>query len=83
MEMMNEAATQIEAEEEMETDDREPFDAVPWESIDWAGIVGDVRTMRRYGWRYSDARKSIIDRFEREFERRLNRQLQGIDKPTK
>jgi hypothetical protein len=74
---MNETATQIEAEEEMETDDREPFDAVPWESIDWAGIVGDVRTMRRYGWLYSDARKSIVNRFEREFERRLNRQLQG------
>jgi hypothetical protein len=64
-----------------EYDAVEPFDAVPWESIDWAGIVGDVRTMRRYGWLYSDARQSIVNRFEREFERRLNRQLQGIDKP--
>ena len=81
METINKTATQIETEEEY--DDREPFDAVPWESIDWAAIVGDVRTMRRYGWLYSDARKSIIDRFEREFARRLNRQLQGIDKSTK
>ncbi len=79
---MNETATQIEAEEEMETDEREPFAAVPWESIDWASVMSDYRTLRRFNSETADTcRDRIVERFEREFERRFNRQLQGIDKP--
>lgn len=63
-----------------EAAESEPMDAVPFDAFDWASIVYDYRAMRRYGVVASESRDMIVRRFKREFERRLNRVTQGIDK---
>ncbi len=67
-----------------EYDAVEPFDAVPWESIDWASVMNDYRTLRRFNSETADTcRDRIVERFEREFERRFNRMAQSGGKMGK
>jgi hypothetical protein len=66
-----------------EYDAVEPFDAVPWDAIDWASVMSDYRTLRRFNSETADTcRDRIVEQFEREFARRFNRMAQGIDKPN-
>ena len=69
---------------EVENDDREPFAAVPWDAIDWAAVMNDYRTLRRFGGETADTcRDRIVERFEREFARRFNRLAQSGGKMSK
>jgi hypothetical protein len=70
--------------EELENDEREPFAAVPWDAIDWASVMNDYRTLRRFNSETADTcRDRIVERFEREFARRFNRMAQSGGKMGK
>lgn len=60
-----------------------PWDAVPWDTVNWAGLMRDYNRLRSYRLTADIAVSWIVERFEREFQRRLRRAIQAQAKNRK